>query len=92
MDALLAKKGLQRRVSMTVSHFLVAPFVVASSDLVLTAPARLLAPFMTSLKLRALELPQKLPGYDLAQVWAARARNDEALRWLRRIIAGAFRA
>lgn len=91
VDALLAKKGLRRRVTMTVSHFLVAPFVVASSDLVLTAPARLLAPFRRSLKLRALELPLRLPRYELAQVWAARARDDEALQWLRGIIAATFR-
>lgn len=90
VDALLAKKGLRRRVSMTVSHFLVAPFVVASSDLVLTAPTRLLAPFTKSLRLRTLTLPLKLAGYDLAQVWAARARDDEALRWLRDVIAATF--
>ena len=61
IDALLAKKGLRRRVQMTVPHFLVTPFVVAGSDLVLTPPARLLAPFRKSPKLRAIALPLKLP-------------------------------
>lgn len=90
IDALLAKKGLRRRVQMTVPHFLVAPFVVAGSDLVLTAPARLLAPFRKSPKLRAIALPLKLPGYELAQVWAARTRSDEALRRLRGVVAATF--
>jgi DNA-binding transcriptional LysR family regulator len=90
VDKLLARHGLERRIAMTVSHFLVAPFVVASSDLVLTAPARLVAPFSKSLRLRRLELPVKLAGYKLSQVWAARARDDEAHRWLRATIAGLF--
>ncbi len=90
VDEVLAKQGLQRRVRMTVSHFLVAPFVVASSDLVLTAPARLLAPFTTLLRLRRLELPVKLADYKLSQVWAARSRDDDAHRWLRGTIARLF--
>jgi DNA-binding transcriptional LysR family regulator len=53
VDAHLAKQGLSRRVVMTVPHFLVAPFIVQSSDLALTAPARLLRPFIESLELRA---------------------------------------
>jgi hypothetical protein len=72
---------------MTVPHFLVAPFVVAGSDLALTAPARLLTSFVKLLGLRRLELPIKLAGYTLTQVWAARARDDAGLRWLRHVIA-----
>jgi DNA-binding transcriptional LysR family regulator len=92
IDKQLARQGLQRRIAMTVPHFLVAPFVVANSDLVLTAPERLVAPFIKSLGLRRLELPLKLPGYKLSQVWAARVRDDEAHRWLRATIAGLFQA
>lgn len=87
VDAALAKRGLRRRVVMTVPHFLVAPFVVAGSDLVLTAPLRLLAPFEKSLRLRRLGLPIKLDGYALSQVWATRASNDEAHRWFRGLVA-----
>jgi DNA-binding transcriptional LysR family regulator len=87
IDALLAKQGASRRVVMTVPHFLVAPFVVAGSDLALTAPARLLTSFVKLLGLRRLELPIKLAGYTLTQVWAARARDDAGLRWLRQVIA-----
>jgi DNA-binding transcriptional LysR family regulator len=87
VDAALAKEGLRRRVVMTVPHFLVAPFIVASSDLVLTAPARLLDPFAKLLRLRRLALPIKLAGYKLSQIWAARSRDDEGHRWLRETIA-----
>jgi DNA-binding transcriptional LysR family regulator len=87
IDMVLAKQGLGRRVVLTVPHFLVAPFIVASSDLVLTAPVRLLHPFAKLLRLRRIELPLKLGGYKLSQVWAARSSDDEAHRWLRSIIA-----
>jgi DNA-binding transcriptional LysR family regulator len=90
IDDLLAKQGLRRRIVLTVPHFLVAPFIVANSDLVLTAPVRLLDPFVKLLRLRRLELPLKLAGYKLSQVWAARSRDDEAHRWLRSTIAQAL--
>jgi DNA-binding transcriptional LysR family regulator len=90
VDALLAKQGLRRRVALTVPHFLVAPFVVATSDLILTAPVRLLTPFIKLLGLRRMELPMKLAGYKLSQVWAVRSRDDEAHRWLRGAVARAF--
>lgn len=91
IDLLLASQGLTRRVALTVPHFLVAPFVVASSDLVLTAPARLLEPFVHALSLRRIPLPLEVQGYALTQVWAARARDDEAHRWLREQIACVLR-
>jgi DNA-binding transcriptional LysR family regulator len=87
IDAALAKQGLRRRVVITVPHFLVAPFIVANSDLVLTAPLRLLEYFVKLLRLRRLEIPLKLGGYELSQVWAARSSDDEAHRWLRGAIA-----
>ncbi|MDP8999544.1 MAG: LysR family transcriptional regulator [Myxococcota bacterium] len=90
IDAALEKQGLHRRIVMTVPHFLVAPFVVASSDLVLTAPTRLVSPFIKLLGLRELDLPVKLPGYKLSYAWAVRTRDDDAQRWLRATIARAF--
>ena len=87
IDEHLRALGLRRRIRMTVPHFLVAPFVVASSDLVLTAPVRLLAPFIDRLELRELALPLELRGYKLSQVWARRSRDDDAHRWLRETIA-----
>lgn len=87
VDALLAKNNLRRRIVMTVPHFLVAAFVVARSDLALTAPSRLLRPFIAALGLRRLTLPLKLGTYTLNLVWAARNRDDEGLRWLRAAIA-----
>ncbi len=88
-DAIMARHGIRRRVVLTVPHFLVAPFVVADSDLALTASERLLAPFVLSLRLRIIELPMKLGTYKLTQVWSDRSASDEGHAWLRSAIARA---
>jgi len=85
-DVVLARHGLGRRVVLTVPHFLVAPFVVASSDLALTASERLLAPFVRHLRLELLRLPMKLESYKLTQVWAQRSQDDQGHAWLRGMI------
>ena len=87
VDEILAERGLQRHVALTVSHFLVAPHVVAASDLALTASERLIAPFLGPLKLRALQLPLPVATYRLTQVWAHRSDGDASHRWLRQTIA-----
>jgi DNA-binding transcriptional LysR family regulator len=90
IDAILAKHKLARRIVMTVPHFLVAPFIVAASNAVLTAPARLLGPFVELLGLRTLPLPVTMPRYMLAQVWAARSTSDPGHEWLRNEVASIF--
>ncbi len=88
IDERLREHGLSRRVTMTLEHLLVAPFVVAASDLALTASERIVLPFMRSLRLRRLELPIALRSYGLSQVWSERVDQDAGHQWLRRTIAG----
>jgi DNA-binding transcriptional LysR family regulator len=86
VDAALARRGLARRVVLTVSHFLVAPHTVAGSGLVLTAPQRLVAPFLGPLQLQVFSLPIRLRNYRLSQVWAERMHLDPAHRFLREAV------
>jgi DNA-binding transcriptional LysR family regulator len=91
VDDVLAQQGLERRVALKVSHFLVAPHVVASSDLALIASERVIAPFVKPLGLRALRIPLTVAGYRLTQVWLTKSDDDAGHRWLRRAIARAAR-
>ena len=86
VDEILAQQGLQRRVALTVSHFLVAPHVIAASDLALVVSERVIGPYVRPLRLRELRLPLPLSGYRLTQVWAQRSEGDDGHRWLRRIL------
>lgn len=87
IDTLLAAHGHRRHIALTVAHFVVAPFIVAQTDLSLTTSERLVQPFVDLLKLEVLDLPLRLPTYRLSQVWAARSDGDPAHAWLRSAIA-----
>ncbi|WP_454742502.1 LysR family transcriptional regulator [Cupriavidus necator] len=84
-DEALANAGMQRRVVLSVPHFLFVTSVVASTDLVAMLPARLVrgAP-----ALQVVEPPVDVPGYEMSMLWHERVHRDPAHRWLReRIIA-----
>ncbi|APR74790.1 Transcriptional regulator [Minicystis rosea] len=83
VDTALARYGLTRRIALAVSHFLVAPHVVASTDLILTTPERLATPFLRPLGLTVVPLPLELRPYRLTQVWAERAQHEPAHAFLR---------
>jgi DNA-binding transcriptional LysR family regulator len=91
IDDALAAHGIQRRVLLTVSHFLVAPYVVAASDLALTVSERVITPFLRPLGLRILRLPAEVATYRLTQVWAERSERDPGHAWLRQTVARAAR-
>src|ERR1700679_1096235 len=84
-DDALAHLGLSRRVAVTVPHFLVAPHIVAQSDLVLTLAARVATMLAAPLGLVILEPPSKLrlDGFTMSAVWHERTHADPAQRWIR---------
>ena len=85
LDDALAKVGQRRRVVLTVPHFLVAPHVIAATDLVWTAPVRLARAF-AHLPLAVREPPFRVDGFTVAMRWHARLDRDPGLRWLRGVL------
>lgn len=83
VDDVLAKHGKTRRVACAVPHFLVAPHVVAGSDMVLTVGSRVAEGFAKMLPLRVVEAPVELPGFRLRLAWHERHHHDPAQRWFR---------
>lgn len=86
VDAVLAERGLKRKVAVTVGHFLMAPFLVDSSDLVATEPRRLFEPMPSRLPLRFFAPPIDLPPFRVVQAWHARHEADPGHQWLRRVL------
>ncbi|MEO5731691.1 MAG: LysR family transcriptional regulator, partial [Byssovorax sp.] len=78
--------GLTRRVALMVPHFLVAPMILAKSDLILTAPERIARAFAAILPLRIVPTPFELKGFDVSQMWHERQAHEPAHRWLRSLI------
>jgi len=69
-----------------VQHFLVAPFAVASSDLVITLAERLARAFEPLLPLKILDPPVTLPRFTMYLSWHERQHRDPAHRWLRELV------
>ncbi|MBA3396499.1 MAG: LysR family transcriptional regulator [Deltaproteobacteria bacterium] len=86
LDDVLARTGDRRRVMLTVPHFLVAPHVVATTDLVWTAPASLARAFAEQLPLVLRDPPLRLEGFTIALRWHARLASDPGLAWLRSVV------
>ncbi len=91
LDELLAARGLSRTVSVRLPHFLVAPLLVARSDLVLTAPARVLNAFAPLARLHVFSPPLPIPSFTLSQAWHARHHADPSHRWFRERVREAMR-
>lgn len=83
-DQALAELGAERRVALSVPHFLFLRAVLESTDLVALLPSRLVR---ERDRLRVVEAPLEVPGYDLAMLWHERSHRDPAHRWLRELIA-----
>ncbi|QYD68087.1 LysR family transcriptional regulator [Paraburkholderia edwinii] len=85
-DDALAAVGLERRVVLSVPHFLVVESVLAGSDLVAMLPSRLVR---DTGQLQACAPPIDVPGYEMTMLWHERSHRDPAHQWLREQIAAA---
>jgi DNA-binding transcriptional LysR family regulator len=87
VDSELARRGLERRIALRVSSFLVAPIVVSETDFISTAPERLARRMARRFPLQLLAPPLRLPGFGLCLAWHPRFDADPAHRWLREFVA-----
>ncbi|MGO9837417.1 MAG: LysR substrate-binding domain-containing protein [Polyangiaceae bacterium] len=87
VDDVLKQLGVPRRVAFTTPSFLVAPQVVAMTDLVMMLPARIAAALEAQLRLATFEPPLEIPGFRMAMFWHDRHDSDPAHAFIRREIA-----
>ena len=87
MDDALAQRGLARRIALYVPHFLTAPMLVATSDLVLTVASRIAQSMAPMVGLRIFPTPIPLPPFAIHQIWHERHQQDPAHAWFRGLIA-----
>ncbi|WP_151705711.1 LysR family transcriptional regulator [Nitrincola alkalilacustris] len=83
VDDALAQHGLTRRIAVRTPHFLVAPMIVAESDLILSIPRRLAHRMAKSVPIEILELPIKIQSFTPSIIWHERQHYDPANVWLR---------
>lgn len=83
VDLWLEAQGLERRVALTVSHFLSASLTVAETDWVIAAPRRVAEQFVRGLPIQLIRLPMQLPNYDTVMVWHPLQEQEAPHIWLR---------
>src|SRR5260370_29842510 len=88
VDDALARLGLKRKVAIAVPHFLVAPPIVASSDLLLTMAEPVAAVVARPLDLAVLSPPPELElnGFTNSLHRHGRTHEDPARPWRRDLI------
>jgi DNA-binding transcriptional LysR family regulator len=92
VDDALAELGHgARRIAVTVPHFLLAPALVAASDLIITLPERVAQIVCATHPLRIVPLPLRLPVFEVALVWHDRVHRDPANVWLRAEVLASMR-
>ncbi len=86
----MEKAGIRMSSNDQVSSFLTVPFIVATSDYVVTVPIKLAEQFAVPLALRSIRPPIRLPELETHSFWHRRSLSDPGLAWLRRVIAELF--
>jgi DNA-binding transcriptional LysR family regulator len=87
VDEVLARTGRSRRVAVSLASFLLAPELVANSDLICTVPARLARRWSGALNVIA--PPCEVDAFSVHMGWHPRVHGDPAQRWLREQVVAA---
>ena len=85
-DRILADIGRERRIACSLPNFLLAPSLVAASDLIALIPARL-ANLHEDL-VDQFDPPFPSPSFSVDILWHPRRQKDPAHEWLRSLVSG----
>lgn len=83
VDPVLERLGKRRHIALRVPHYLVAPLIVAETDLIVTVARRVVRALGGSLPLREVAPPVAIPGFSVSMYWHPGRSEDPGHRWLR---------
>lgn len=89
VDRAARARKLSRRMGPYLPHFLLAPPLLARTDLLMTVPRAVLADVAPRFGLVALPCPVKLAAIDLSMFWSAQLDRDPAITWFRQALSAA---
>ncbi len=87
VDQMLAEQNLTRHIALSLPHFLIAPFILAQTDLVATLAQRIALAFAQSQSLTLLSPPLPISGFSVFMRWHQSSDHSPACQWLRSIMA-----
>jgi len=86
IDALLAARGLRRRIALRLPHFTSVPFIVGGSDLITTMPRGLGTRLAAAAKIVCLPPPLPVPPVTIHLAWHPRNAASPLHHWMRETI------
>lgn len=86
----LEKAGIKASAHFTVPHFVAVPYIVSSTDLLVTVPQKLAERAAAPFNLQCVKPPLRLPSLQTNIFWHRRFAQDEGNQWLRNFIAAHF--
>lgn len=86
----LKRLGISLDVKLHFSQFMVLPVLLGKSDLLVITPISLADVVAKLVRVQVMELPFKLPTFEIKLYWHERYRSDPANRWLRNIFVELF--
>lgn len=86
----LANAGIKRPVRLTLPHFTAVPYIVSSSDLVVTVTAKLAVATCDRFGLTVREHPFAFQEIPINLFWHRRFHQDPGNRWLRGLMFSMF--
>jgi DNA-binding transcriptional LysR family regulator len=86
VDEILDKNLAQRKVKLTVPHFVAVSRILQSTNLIATVPERLAEHMAKPFGLKYIAHPVKLPQIAINLFWHAKYHKDPANQWLRGLL------
>ena len=83
VDEVLAKKGLRRRVAVTVSDFHLVPHIVERTDMIGHMPRRIADLLVKDHDLLVLPPPVALPPWNSELFWGGVSDAEPGAKWFR---------
>jgi DNA-binding transcriptional LysR family regulator len=90
INGLLEKAGVTAGTRFRVPHFTAVPYIVSTSELVVTVPQKLAESAASPFGLKWIEPPLALPTLQTNVFWHRRFNHDPGIQWLRGLIADVF--
>lgn len=86
VDDLIRRAGVERRVQLTVPHYVSVGHLLQRSDLITTVPEKLADRLMAPFGLVKVAHPVKLPEFAINAFWHAKYHRAPANQWLRGVV------
>ena len=87
VDKLLSRQNCSRHIALSIPHFLVAPFVLAETDLIATLAHRVARAFARHQSLKLLPMPLEMDDFTVSMHWHQATEKSPACQWMRSLIA-----